>query len=165
MKLIEALKEIKLIEKKLQANREQLSQYSSATDMERLPFVTEEAQRDAIKSILQSSSDLLSNMLLLKRSIERTNLETKVTVMGQEFSITELLFLKRYGCSQMTNTFQCLSTDFATRKVRAFSDSKIKILQFFDEKMKNDKLRYWMDFEAAISSTLEIVNATTDLVE
>lgn len=170
MKLIEAMKELKLIHKKIQDNTKKITEYSSALSSEKPIFGTEEEQRKQVNSYIQSNMDLIKRYCDLKAAIDKTNLNTVVDYNGKEYSIHELIQLKRNLASSITSTYTALNTSEAdqrrSRMSNATIDGKpIESVRFYDEATKNTTIRSWQEFFSAIDSKLEIINATTDILE
>lgn len=168
MKLIEAMKELKLVEKRMEKNIEQITQYSSGLSNEKEIFGSEQKQIDEVKSLLQANVDLFNRYLYLKRSIERTNLETKVEFSIGTYSISELLAIKRRLQHGVINTFKALNTQSAEARMRTIKipdNVEVKVVRYYREEEKNLLLKSWMEFFENIDGRLEVVNATTDLIE
>jgi hypothetical protein len=168
MKLIEAMKELKLVEKRMEKNIEQITQYSSGLSNEKEIFGSEQKQIDEVKSLLQANVDLFNRYLYLKRSIERTNLETKVEFSVGTYSISELLVIKRRLQHGVINTFKALNTQSAEARMRTIKipdNVEVKVVRYYREEEKNLLLKSWMEFFENIDGRLEVVNATTDLIE
>jgi hypothetical protein len=168
MKLIEAMKELKLVEKRMEKNIEQITQYSSGLSNEKEIFGSEQKQVDEVKSLLQANLDLFNRYLYLKRSIERTNLETKVEFSVGTYSISELLAIKRRLQHGVINTFKALNTQSAEARMRTIKipdNVEVKVVRYYREEEKNLLLKSWMEFFENIDGRLEVVNATTDLIE
>lgn len=169
MTLIEALKQLKVIQKRIQSNANNIQAYASKPSTEKPFFDSENEQKQQVTSLLQSNKDLLNEYMKLKQSLEKSNLEIKVEILGKQYSISELLMLRRFGCQWMMTTIQALNDSSANNRLRnAPQDAEGRnafIERLYDEKDKNKELRSWEDLLNAIDSRLEIVNATTDLVE
>lgn len=170
MKIIEALKKLKLIEKKMASNIENIAMYSSTVSTERPFFGTEDAQRKEVDKLIQSNTDLVKEYLRTKEMVEYTNLKIKVPFRGnQEYSLSELLALKRKVGDALINTYQALSTRYADQRMaRAPKDLEGKpaqVARLYDEGRKNEALLDLMTFMSDIESRLEVINATTDLIE
>lgn len=164
MKIVEAMKELKLIEKKMNKNNNSIQKYSSQPSNERPYFQDENSQRKEIKNLVQSNIDLLNNYLELKKSIENTNLQTEVEFDGRKYTISELLVLKRKLSKTMVETFESMNDQNARHNMMRVTDNTIKIERFYDERERNEGLRKWQDFYDNIDSRLEVVNATTDII-
>lgn len=167
MKIVEALKELKLIEKRMAKNTQYINKYACILSTERPHFETEDAQRNEIHSLIQANNDLMARYLELKKMIEKTNLEVKVKIGDDVFALSDLLVIKRKMAKLMIGTYNALNDREAITKMQYARNTgeKAHIIRMFSESAKNNKLRYWDDLYNDIDSRLEIINATTDLVE
>ena len=168
LKIIEAMKRIKVIDKRMETNSANVTKYSSMLTSERPYFENEAAQRKEVKSLIQSNEDLLNEYLTLKGQIERTNLFTNIEMGGKIYTISDLLVIKRRLAQKMIGTFNALNDQAAGARLRnsVGADGKQpQIVRLFDEKDRNDGLSKWHDLYDNIESRLEVINATTDLVE
>ena len=136
---------------------------------ERPYFNSPEAQAKEVRSLLQANKDFTDNYLTLKGQVEKTNLAITVEMDGRKYTLSELLTLKRKLAQAMVASYTAMNDTAAResqiRTVRSTSDNTVKIERFYDEKEKNDGLRKWQDFYDNIDSRLEVINATTDLIE
>ena len=168
MMLIEAMKELKVIEKKMTKNCASITEYAACPDNERLPFGDKAAQAKEVRGLIQSNGDLLQRYLELKKKIERTNLETVVEVNGVRYTISDLLVLKRKLAKQMVQTYNALNDGQARNKVaqmrRGQGEKEPIVEKFYDERDKVAGIREWDDLYHAIDSRLEVINATTPLI-
>jgi hypothetical protein len=169
MKIVEAMKELKLIEKKISRNVDSVQKYSAQLSNERPYFNTPEAQSKEIQSLVQANQDFINNYLELKGKVERTNLEIKVEMDGREYTLSELLVLKRKLANLMASTYEAMNDNSAKKSERLMmsrgSEKEVRVERFYDEKEKMSGLRKWQDFVDNIDSRLEVINATTDIVE
>lgn len=168
MKIIEALKDLKLIEKKIISNQQRINLLSSLLSNEKpLVWVSDKEQTAEVMSILQSIFDLEQDYLALKLQIENTNNATDVVINGQTKKITEWLTVLRKTQQFVLNTTHLVSTNRAQAllaKLPAGNKEWIDIIPCFDEKKVTalfDKYRTTVD---SISAKLEVVNATTDII-
>ena len=167
MKIIEGMKELKLITKKMQKNSQLINEYAALPDNERLHFGTRQNQVNEIKKLLQSNTDLAKNYLKIKKRIEKTNLEVTVEMTGHPYTISELLVLKRTIAQAMVASYNALNDNIARGRVRNTQRGEKApfIEKYYDEKEKNEGIREWDDLYHNIDSRLEVINATTDLLE
>lgn len=169
MKLIEAMKRLRVIEKRIGGNSTSITLYASSVSTEKPLYETESAQRAEVMSFIQSSQDLLAEYLKLKRKIEETNLRTIVEIGGIKYAISDLLVIKRKMANLMVRTYRALNEEQGDkRKVSAGlgpDGQRPHTVRYYDEKEKNEGLRHWQDLYDNIDSRLETVNALTDLVE
>lgn len=173
MKIIEALKNLKTIEKRVAKNCEQIKQYAAWVSGETLPFETEDAQRAQIVGLVQSNLDLEKEYLRLKKAIEATNLATTVTVSTQSYPISDLVTLKRNskaGRDFRALTYRSLDSYQASMRLQGVYSKGIdasnppKVIQGYKEEDKNKALREWEEFIDAVDGKLEVVNAETDII-
>lgn len=167
MKLIEALKQLKVVEKRMDSNSIKITKYSSIVSTERPAFENEEVQKTELKALTQANKDLLKIYLILKNKIDKTNLTITVSIDGVEYTINELLVLKRRLIQKMINTYQALNEEEAYDRFRKFAsnDKEAKIVRLYNEKDKNENLNFWQNLRDNIDSRLEVINATTDVIE
>lgn len=169
MKLLAALKELRVIEKRMTRNSENIQAYASQLSTERPIFGTEEEQRKQVASLVQANSDLTTEYLGLKRRIEQTNLQTKVTIQGKEYSLNDLLILKRGLGKKVMSTYLALNEENGNNKLRltprTSGEKTVRVERFYDERERNEGLRRWQDLLDEADAKLEIYNATVELAE
>lgn len=172
MKIIEGLKELKLIESKMKKNNEKIEKYSSILDNERPQFESESHQIQEVKNLVQSNKDLQERYLELKAAIERTNLSTKVKIDGQakEHTIYELIIIKRKLGDLIKQTYTSMNTKQAASRLSSSRSSlggsiAPKVVPLYDERTKNEALDAHENFMSVIDGRLEVVNAVTDIIE
>ena len=170
MKLIEAMKQLKLILKKIAKNNKLINEYAALPDNERLHFGTRDNQTKEIKKLIQANADHVKNYLDLKSMIEYTNLTTKVEIDGNTYTISEMLVLKRVLAKLMVKTYNALNDEVAQMRLRgnrsmSSTSEKLPIVEkYYNETEKTEGQRKWDDLYHTIDSRLEVVNATTELV-
>jgi hypothetical protein len=171
MKIIEALKNLKTIQKRMEKNCQQIREYCAYVSVETPVFETQEKQRAEVDALIQSNIDLEVEYLRLKKAIETTNLAVTVTIGTLTHTITELISIKRVVGKFRTATYSALTPQLALQRLQQiYNQSKgvdptnpAKVIVVFEEKMRNQKIREWEDFLAQIDGRLEVVNAETDL--
>jgi len=173
MKMIEGLKEKKLNPKKVASIISNIQKYSSIPENEKFAFDSEKEQRDHILSEVQSAVDLLKRRAKLKVMIDKTNIETTIripkgTISPEEtISIAEALMFK-LNYKENILIFNALNKDTANSKLRhtpIMENTKPTAHQLYDENFKNNSLKdlqMKLDF---IDAHLEMMNATTDIIE
>lgn len=173
MKIIEALKELPLIEKKIEKNNQLTKKYSSALvvgEIGQFDFETEEKQRVEVSALIQSTNDLLDRKAKIRRALAITNATVKVTINGVTRTITEWIEYRQKGIDAQIQAQMALDVFNGNQQLdlmqgRVDVGAGVKLVRFFDEKSKNDEVSKLQDLKAAIDPQLEMVNATTDLVE
>lgn len=170
MKIVEGIKKLKLIEKRMMEHTEQIKKYSSIVSCEKPVFGTELEQRRKIAELEQSNMDLCTEYLKIKKNLEFTNLVTPVTINKITYSISDLISIKRKIADIMIKTQMSKSEASGNEKLRLYLSNKDRdntpsVVILYDEQQKNDRIRFWQDLKNEIDSTLEVVNATTDMKE
>ena len=170
MKIVEAMKKLRVIEKRMKSNSDSITKYSSMLSTERPYFPTEDDQRDEIRSLVQSNTDLFTEYLGLKKRIEKTNIFVTVELGGKGYSLSDLLVIKRKLAVKMIETYSAMNDKEGHQRIRnartpSSIEGNVNIVRFYVEDVKNKGLREWQDLYDNIDSRLEVINATTDLVE
>jgi len=111
MKIIEALKNLKTIQKRMEKNCQDISQYCAYVSTETPAFETEDKQREHVKSLVQANLDLEKEYLRLKKAIELTNLNVTVTIGTRTLTITELMSIRRVMEKFHKATYQALNAN------------------------------------------------------
>ncbi len=169
MKIIEAMKQIKSLVIKAEDLRKKVSVHCADVDYE-TPLYPD--QKRQVSEWLQAHSDILKEMLRLRVAIQRTNLQTNVSIaMGDKTvtkSIAEWIHRRRDLAGLEMISWQTLgdrglkegqiqTTQGETRQV--------KIRRYFDALERDGKIDMFRNEPLKIDSTLEVVNAITDLIE
>jgi len=173
MKLIEALKKIKDLQRKVDDLREKIRDNCAINSLQEPKYGTEHEQRDKIKEWLQGVEDTLEEVLRLRVAIQKTNLNTPVTIElgGKNVvkSIAAWIHRRRDLAEEQRKAWACL-TDRGIREGHMQvqgSDNPVavKIVRFYDPDTRDGKLALYRDEPHVIDATLEVVNAVTDLME
>ena len=168
--VIQAMKELRLIEKKMDNNASAIQRYASMVSTEKPYFESEDRQKKEIKSLIQSNQNLMERYLDLKKRIEYSNLLSIVEIGGTKYTISDLLVIKRRLAQKMLHTFNSLNDQEGNSRLRSFGSStnqsgeRPHVIRFYREEDKNENLRVWQDLYDNIESRLEVINATTPLV-
>lgn len=169
MKLIEAMKRLKLLEKRMSGNVENITKYASQLSHEKLYFNTPDEQTKEVSGLIQSTHDLVWEYMRLKTNIDHTNLRTVVMIKGDQYTLAQLLLMKRKMVAVLRDSYQALNNRAAESRMHRSTivpeGVPVSIITFFDERDKNVQLLHWMELESEIDARLEVINATTDLLE
>jgi hypothetical protein len=166
-KIIEGLKRLKVLEKRIAGVGPEVTKYAAIFSNQKPAFETEAEQTKQIMGLLQSAEDLQVEYLNLKRDIDYTNTVVIVEIGGKHFSLNELLTIKRKTAQLMMSVYKALNVDGLIRsglRGTAGAGESIKVVQLYDEKMKNEKLAAWQDLYDNVESKMEVYNAVLDLV-
>jgi len=169
MKIVQGLKKLRVIEKRMAKGIEEIQVLSSALSNEKPVMGNEEKQETEVKSLVQSNFDLVEEYLRLKLALEKTNLEVSTSISGEARTLSEWLVIRRKLGSTMLSTVGAMN-DRAAENRRTLNrgltpeGQAVHVVRFYDEKTKMDRLRQLTDRLEAIDGKLEVVNATTNVV-
>jgi hypothetical protein len=171
MKIIEALKKIKDLQRKASDIEGKISDHCADLDCEN-PIYAD--QRRQVSEWLQSHHDIIKEILHLRTSIARTNLATKVTIeLGGKYvekSIAEWIH-RRKDLAQLEEkcwrklTERNFQPEYKNKLTNNSPETIVKRRLYYDPKERDDKVELYRSEPSKINATLEIVNATTDLIE
>jgi hypothetical protein len=170
MKLIEGMKKLKVLEKKLDRNAEQIQMYASAPSNEKPAFGDEKEQKAKVQGLIQSSKDILAEYMELYQRVTKTNLITTVTIGTRTFKLVDLLVLRRGQAKRMAKSFSALNTSYADGRIASMGrvtqpgEKPPVPVRFYNESEKMEAMQDWMSLQDEIEQRLEVINATTDLV-
>ncbi len=170
MTITEGLKKLRLIDKRMGKNCDEIEKYSSLLSNEKPIFDSETKQREEVQKLIQSNMDLESEYCKIKSMVDFTNLVTVVTIDDETRSIHSWLVVLRKTGKQLIQTYRSLSTAEARRSQGRFRDKDTlapTTIRLYDENDKRAGQRKWEDLTSGktIEGRLEVVNATTQLVE
>lgn len=172
MKIIEALKKRKDLFKKLEDLRAKISKHCVDLDHEVPVYGGVSEQTEQVRGWLQACEDIVKQISDLSTAISRTNVNHKVTIeLGNiqvTKTITEWILRRRMLAALDLATWDALSDGrlpaIANVKGTNGETREVKLRRYFDPKLRDTKRELYRSEPAAIDATLEIVNATTDLI-
>lgn len=170
MKIIEAMKRVKMNEEKIADLQQKVASVSANLTLETPLYGDQTAAR--ISEWIQACEDIGRENINLLVSIQRTNLATPVTIEvgGKKVtkSIAEWVWRRRKYAELDLNTWQKL-TDRGLKEGHGQSSTgvplEIKIQRHYDPVKRDEKTAEYRAEPHQIDAALEIVNATTDLLE
>lgn len=162
MKIVEGLKRLQSIEKKIKNNNKQITKYSSLINTERPHF---DNQKEAVGNLLETNKNLFEEYLSLKDQIDRTNNTVTVTIGSETRTINQFLNIKRRMGKLLIESYESLNDSHSEDRFSRFRGDGIHVVRFYDENIKNQNIEYWSDILDQIDGALEVANATVDIVE
>lgn len=170
MKLIQAMKQLKDLAIKAEDLRGKAGQFSADLNIETPTYPD---QRRQIAEWIQSHSDLLKEILRLRVSIQRTNLATPVTIELDGKQVTKSIaewIHRRRDLAKLEMDMWAKLTDRGLKEQNVQTApggavTEIRIRRYYDPAEKDRKLALYRSEPSVIDSTLEVINATTELVE
>ena len=169
MMIIQGMKTLGIIEEKMQKNTNDIQRYASQVSTERPLFETEEKQKKTIRELTQSNVDLMKRYLHIKTRVEYSNLMTTVEMGGQTYSISELLVIQRKLAIMMLGTYNALNDVEGQSRMRHItqpqSGESVRVVRYYREEDKREQQDVWQDLIHNITSRLEVINATSPLLD
>lgn len=170
MKLIQAMKQVKLLLVKAEDLRKKISVHCAHSSVE-TPLYGDK-QREQVAEWLQAHSDVLKEILRLRVAIQRTNLATEVTIELGGKNVTKniaaWIHRRRDLSSLEMQAWQSLTDRNLREGVMKTSQGEqveVKTVRNFDPVQRDTKVELYQSEPALIDSTMEVINAVTDLIE
>ena len=169
MKLIQAMKKIKDLQIKANDLRDKVKRHCADLDYE-TPAYTD--QKKQVSEWIQSHSDIIKEILRLRTCVQKTNIQTEVVIEIDGKQITKTIaewIHRRKDLSNLEKDMWSMLTDRGLKEGRISESSgqqrEIKIRRYFDSAERDKKIELYRSEPSIIDSTLEVINAVTDLVE
>jgi 2-succinyl-5-enolpyruvyl-6-hydroxy-3-cyclohexene-1-carboxylate synthase len=164
MKVIEAMKQIKSLTIKAEDLRKKVSIHCADLDFE-TPLYPD--QRGQVSEWVQAHSDVLKEI-----AIQRTNLQTNVSIQLGDKTVTKSMaewIHRRRDLSQLDlaawNALGDRNLKEGQTQTTQGEIRQVRIRRYFDPKERDTKVDMYRSEPMVIDSTLEVVNAVTDLIE
>jgi len=169
MKIIEAMKKIKANKEKIVDLQEKIKGNSANLSFE-TPLYPD--PKEKITGWAQAAEDIGQENIRLLVAIQRTNLATQVTIELGGVSVTkniaEWVWRRRDYAKVDLGTWSMM-TDRNLKEGQAQSSVgtplEVKIVRHYDPTLRDTKKALYAGEPHQIDSALEVVNATTDLME
>lgn len=169
MKIIEAMKDAKAQDRKVDDLKKKIRKYCADLDVEDPVY---EKQEQKVKEWIQSACDSVKEGMRLRIAIQKTNLATEVTIRLGDKEVTktiaEWILRRRMYADQECSIWNSLNADHLTSgKMKTSTGDVIDVKRrlYFNPEEKDKKVEIYSEEPQTIDRTLEVVNATTDLIE
>jgi len=166
MKIIEALKQTKDLQKKADDLREKVAHHSAYMNVETPVYPDQKKQ---VSQWIQSHSDIMKEILRLRVAIQKTNIETVVGIQlnGKTVnkSIAEWIHRRRDLANYEEKMWRSLTDKNLKEGFFGESQTKVEIIRCYDPIIRDENILMYQTEPSIIDANLEIVNATTDLIE
>ena len=168
MKIIEGMKKIKELQIKAEDLRKKVATYCADQSHETPIYGKDQAEK--IKEWVQSHGDILKEILGLRVAIQRTNIQTSVTIEldGKQVqkSIAEWIHRRR----DLAGLELALWTGIGDRGLRegivktsTGETMEVKIRRYYDPSERDKRMELYRSEPSVIDRTLEVTNAVTEL--
>ena len=168
MKLIEAMKKIKELSVKATDLQAKVAMHCANLDIETPMYADPKGQ---VQEWIQAHGDILKEVLKLRVSIQRTNINTMVPIelggVQVSKSIAEWVHRRRDLAKMEMDVWSKLGDrglrEGAINSTVGGETRLVKIVRHFDPKARDEKIDLYRSEPSKIDAALEVVNAVTDL--
>lgn len=168
MKIIEAMKQIKANKEKVQELMQRIQRNSAHLSIESPQY---ENQGDKVREWTQSCLDVSRDNVELLVRIARTNLATQVTIQMGDKAVTKSIAEWVWRRREYANVDKAIWLAQSDRNLKEGMvqtspgvNSEIKLVRYYDPGERDRNADIYMREPHLIDATLEVVNATTDLL-
>lgn len=169
MKIVEALKELKTLDKRITKQCEKITLYASGLEGQPA-FESDSEQEREVQALIQSNKDLIARRTELRLAIYKTNLSERIDTVLGNITIAEAIILRDGSLNYYNKTYESLNdksggqkfNDAARLGVDAANPPRLK--RYYKESVKNDELSKYEAFKDQIDGILEVVNAERELL-
>ena len=170
MKIIQAMKQIKDLSAKASDLREKVGKYCADLTIETATYPD---QKGTVSGWIQSHHDVLKEMARLRECVQRSNLATTVTIEVDGQRVTKSIAAWIHRRRDLANLEREIWAKLGDRALREHNVqttqggpvTEVRIRRYFDPVERDKRVELYRSEPALIDSTLEVVNATTDLIE
>lgn len=170
MKIIEAMRKIKTLTVKAEDLRGKIAQFCADLTIETATYPDQKAK---VSEWLQAHGDILKEILGLRVAIQRTNLATYATVEldGKQVTktVAEWIHRRRDLAKLDLDAWSKLGDrglkEQNVQTTPGGAVTEVRIRRYFDANERDAKRTAFQAEPSTIDGVLEIVNATTDLVQ
>jgi hypothetical protein len=171
MKLIEGMKLIKELQEKADDLRKKIGQHCADLDFETPLYADQKRQ---VSEWMQAHSDIVKEILGLRFRIQKTNIATSVDIeLGGKFvtkTIAEWIHRRRDLAKLELDAWSKL-TDRGLKEgnlpasIPGGEARQVKIRRYFDPLERDKRIELYRAEPNVIDRTLEVINATTELLD
>ena len=169
MKIIEALKQIKELQRKADDLKDKVTKHSAYLSNETAVY---ENQKEQVHQWIQSHSDIMKEILRLRIAIQKTNLNTTVTIDLGGKNVVKTIAEWVHRRRDLANSEALMWSKLTDRGLREGTqkqstgqDVEVKIIRCYDPKERDTALYLYQSEPSIVDSKLEVINAVTDLME
>lgn len=170
MKLIEGMKQLKDLAIKAEDLREKVKKFCADLSIETPTYPD---QRATVAGWIQAHSGLVKRMGELRTAIQRTNLATMVTIEIDGKQVTKPIAAwihRRKDLAEMERAMWSALTDRNLKEqnlqtTQGGAVTEVRIRRYYDPAERDAMRELFRSEPPKIDGVLEVVNATTDLIE
>jgi len=170
MKLIQAMKQLKELTTKAEDLREKVKKFCADLTIETPTYPDQRAQ---VAGWIQAHGDVVKRIGELRLAIQRTNLATAVTIELDGKQVTKPIASWIHRRRDLATLEGAMWSQLSDRNLKeqnlqtapGGAVTEVRIRRYFDPAERDAKRELYRGEPSIIDGTLEVVNATTDLME
>jgi hypothetical protein len=170
MKLIQAMKQLKELVVKAEDLRAKVGEHCADLTISTPSYPD---QKEQVERWIQSHSDVLKRIGELRIAIQRTNLATLVTIELDGVQVTKPIAAWIHRRRDLANNEFAMWSKLTDRNLKeqnlqttpGGAVTEVRIRRYFDPALRDKKRELFRTEPSIIDAHLEVVNATTDLME
>lgn len=171
MKVAEALKRIKALREKASDLRKKVQTISAHMSSQKTDY---DKPKEQVATWIQMHTDTVSELGILLRQLVQTNLKTQVSISIKDKVKTMSLLDWNYRRKELNQLDQLMQAMLTNKNLRiqvikpdpkdSSKDIPDQVVLNFDPVERDNRMDYLREEIVQINSSLETVNATTDLI-
>lgn len=170
MKLIEAMKQLKDLKAKAEDLRDKVGKHCADLTIETQVYPDQKGQ---VSQWIQAHHDVVKEIARLRTAIQRTNLDTPVTIVLDGKYVTKPIAYWIHRRRDLAGLEQQIWQKLGDRglkeqnlqTVQGGAVTEIRIRRYFDPVERDKQVESYRKEPSMIDATLEITNAVTELIE
>jgi len=162
MKILQALKKIKHIDRKIEKQSEKIQKYCSVIMEPNDPAPPYDA--GDISKMLQSISDLLLEKARIRAALHKTNVATTVEFNGANRTIDELLLWQNVVIPGTIRAFKALRRKEKRNRYEETYSKEARVLLQYDPRNRDRGIEEMEDTLQRLDDTLDNLNIETDVI-
>jgi hypothetical protein len=170
MKIIQAMKQLKELTVKAEDLREKVGKFCADLTIETPTYPD---QRATVMGWIQAHGDIVKRISELKLAIQRTNLATNVTIELDGKQVTKPIAAWIHRRRDLATLEHAMWSKLSDRNLKeqnlqtapGGAVTEVRIRRYFDPAERDSRRELYRSEPSTIDATLEVVNATTDLLE
>lgn len=170
MKLIQAMKQLKDLAIKAEDLRVKVNKFCADLTIETPTYPDQKRQ---VAEWIQSHGDILKEILRLRFLIQKTNIATPVTIELEGKQVTKTIaewIHRRRDLAKLEQGMWAQLTDRNLKEQNVQTTpggavTEIRIRRYYDPQERDRKTEIYRAEPSVIDATLEVVNATTEMLE
>lgn len=170
MKLIQAMKKLKDLAIKAEDLRKKVGLHCADLSIETPAYPDQKRQ---VAEWIQAHGDILKQILSLRVNIQRTNLATPVSIEIDGTHVSKTIAEWIHRRRDLAKLEQAMWMQLGDRNLKEQNVqtspggvvTEVRIRRYFEPAERDRRAEVYRSEPSIIDSTLEVINATTDLIE